>query len=556
MLNKCMYVILLIVSLHCLSILAFNHSAILSSTEPNVTFHAWTNDTVAVKTVYLDAKKWLFDNYTLAEYDGEWIYCNSSKASEINAIIGEIDDADSYLSLNNVKSVHNGSYTAYNDGNMFQCSMNLRVYHAELNAVDVVLRKVSNTCKAYLRINDSVTPLDYGVGRIINSAHLIVNQTNLLNATDFEIINSSLNEINNSMRIDVDVQYTLAQNNSVQIKSPPVDIGRLIETPNVVTFGSSNNCTILLQHNRTKNIECVRNISYCFKINDTSTDCYFSDNVDQFELEYRSNLTSINLEIQYDIIYGKQRFNLNIVKCLDEPTTILTSTIQTSVPTQMTSSESYTSEYSTSESTSIYSDSTYLTVPTAPVTTPPTDKERNSLSACEIAWIAVGSLVGAAALIGGIGFCVWKKNSASSFVPDIQMINRSSTQTPKSEFQSRDRRQSTTSSLSSTSSSEPSERPRLNNNHHRRHISPPPQSSNRSAMPSRNEERQSTRPVDPPTTISYETDKHKRRQNRRRGASPNNDLQAHSTRSHSPHPIQQHEVTRGRRRPLPPISYD
>ncbi|CAF0749461.1 unnamed protein product [Adineta ricciae] len=510
MLNKCMYVILLIVSLHCLSILAFNHSAILSSTEPNVTFHAWTNDTVAVKTVYLDAKKWLFDNYTLAEYDGEWIYCNSSKASEINAIIGEIDDADSYLSLNNVKSVHNGSYTAYNDGNMFQCSMNLRVYHAELNAVDVVLRKVSNTCKAYLRINDSVTPLDYGVGRIINSAHLIVNQTNLLNATDFEIINSSLNEINNSMRIDVDVQYTLAQNNSVQIKSPPVDIGRLIETPNVVTFGSSNNCTILLQHNRTKNIECVRNISYCFKINDTSTDCYFSDNVDQFELEYRSNLTSINLEIQYDIIYGKQRFNLNIVKCLDEP----------------------------------------------PVTTPPTDKERNSLSACEIAWIAVGSLVGAAALIGGIGFCVWKKNSASSFVPDIQMINRSSTQTPKSEFQSRDRRQSTTSSLSSTSSSEPSERPRLNNNHHRRHISPPPQSSNRSAMPSRNEERQSTRPVDPPTTISYETDKHKRRQNRRRGASPNNDLQAHSTRSHSPHPIQQHEVTRGRRRPLPPISYD
>ncbi|CAF0726207.1 unnamed protein product [Adineta ricciae] len=529
---------------------SFNHSAILSSSKPDVTFHAWTNDTVYVKTEYLDAKKWLFDNYTLAEYDEEWTYCNSSKASEINAMIGEIDDADSYLSLSDVKSVHNGSYIAYDNGNTIQCSMNLRVYHAKLNAADVVLRKISNTCKAYLRINDSVTPLDHEVDRIINSAHLLVNQTNLsTNTTDFEIINSSLSEINSSMSIDVDVQYTLAPNNSVQIKSPPIDIGKLIETPGVVTSGSSNNCTILLQHNRTKNIECVRNISYCFKTNDTSTDCYFSDNIDQFELEYRSNLTSINLEIQYDIIYGKQTFNLNIVKCLDEPTTVLTSTIQTSVPTQMTSSKSYTI------STDFPTDSTISSSSTTPVTIPPPDKKRNSLSGCEIAWIVVGSVVGAAALIGGIGFCVWKTKSASSFVPDMQMVDRSSTQVPKSEFQSRDRRQSTTSSLSSTSSSEPSERPRLNNNHHLRHISPPPQPSNRSAMSSRNEERQSTRPVDPPTTISYEIDKQKRRQNRRRGASPNNDLQVHSTRSHSPHPIQQHEVTHGRRRPLPPISY-
>ena len=90
-----------------------------------------------------------------------------------------------------------------------------------------MLRKVSNICKAYLRIDDSVTPSDIGVDRIINSTYLLVNQTNLSNTNDFEIINSSLNEINNSIRIDVDLQYTLAPQNSVQIKSPPIDIGEI-----------------------------------------------------------------------------------------------------------------------------------------------------------------------------------------------------------------------------------------------------------------------------------------------------------------------------------------
>lgn len=133
MLNKCTYVVLLIVSLHRLSILAFNHSAILTTSERHVTFHAWTNDTVTVETKLIDLTKWLFDNYTLAEYDNGWLPCNSSKASEINAVIYEIRDADSHLSLSSVKSVHDGTYTAYfEDSIIIQCSINLTVYRNHL----------------------------------------------------------------------------------------------------------------------------------------------------------------------------------------------------------------------------------------------------------------------------------------------------------------------------------------------------------------------------------------------------------------------------------------
>ncbi|UJR33658.1 hypothetical protein I4U23_021091 [Adineta vaga] len=133
-------------------------------------------------------------------------------------------------------------------------------------------------------------------------------------------------------------------------------------------------------------------------------------------------------------------------------------------------------------------------------------------------------------------------------------------QKPIQNSKSRDRRQSTSSSNSSTSeSSERSQR----DNYHRGQPIPPPRSTNKSLRLSQqsqtsnhHEQFQSKRPL-PPTRSSYDLDKQERRRNRRRVASPNYEPNGHTSSSQpiskSSHPIHQHQVPHGRRRPLPPL---
>lgn len=93
---------------------------------------------------------------------------------------------------------------------------------------------------------------------------------------------------------------------------------KLIYKPDVKTFGTSNNCIILIQHNYNTNVECVRNIIYCVTTHDTQSECNNFINLDNLELEYTWNSTSIDLFIEYDVIYGNYSFNINITQCSNE----------------------------------------------------------------------------------------------------------------------------------------------------------------------------------------------------------------------------------------------
>jgi hypothetical protein len=88
--------------------------------------------------------------------------------------------------------------------------------------------------------------------------------------------------------------------------------------PSVTTFGSSNSCTILILHKYNTNVECVRSIIYCLNTDDTQPECSNSTNLDNLELEYTWNSTSVDLFIEYDIIYGNYSFNINIKQCSDD----------------------------------------------------------------------------------------------------------------------------------------------------------------------------------------------------------------------------------------------
>lgn len=176
-------------------------------------------------------------------------------------------------------------------------------------------------------------PSSFEIFRIVNSSDLIFPFENPSNTTSFEIVNSSLNIINNVTNVEISVQYTFTYNNFSTVEFKNISFSKiflykyfnspfsfldssLIRSPRITPDGTPGNCTILIQHNT--DVKCVHDIIYCLNINNTEVECNVSSNLDDLIVKYPENSTSANLSIVYDIIYAKYPFNINIIQCTAE----------------------------------------------------------------------------------------------------------------------------------------------------------------------------------------------------------------------------------------------
>ncbi len=82
-----------------------------------------------------------------------------------------------------------------------------------LSSIEFSLISDSNSCKAYLLTNDSISPSNFELIRMANSSDLIFNSINPSNNNTFEILDSYLNIPNNNMNTTVYIQYTFTFNN-------------------------------------------------------------------------------------------------------------------------------------------------------------------------------------------------------------------------------------------------------------------------------------------------------------------------------------------------------
>ncbi|UJR33659.1 hypothetical protein I4U23_021092 [Adineta vaga] len=362
MMEKSMYMITFILLMYLQSILGFDRFYEISPIYPNISGYVWIDDTIEIEAIDIGAEKWLFNTSVLFTNTGVWTSENSSIASQINATINFIAIDRSRLVLNRVQRFHSGNYAVDEEPGIY--SLNLTVYDAKLFSVESVLRNDSNMCKAFLLINDSIEPTDLGISRIANSSDLTFDTPKSSNFMAFEILNSNMDILNTSMSIDIDIKYTLNINNYTIVLSKNISLGELINEPNISTTGFSNNCTVHIEHKYMRNIECIRNITYWLKTNDTIFYYDTFNNLDSQELDYTWNLTSIDLVIEYDIIYGKYIFNMQVLKCAPYVTPDTTFTTEESSYSQFTTSVSYTNEDSTSKDIATYSASTYYATST------------------------------------------------------------------------------------------------------------------------------------------------------------------------------------------------
>jgi hypothetical protein len=97
-----------------------------------------------------------------------------------------------------------------------------------ISSVEFNLINDSNSCKAYLEINDFIEPPNVGVYRIANSSYLNFMSTNLSNIASFEIDDSRLNVTDNSTNTDINIYYTFAYNNFTTVKSRNIRLGKIL----------------------------------------------------------------------------------------------------------------------------------------------------------------------------------------------------------------------------------------------------------------------------------------------------------------------------------------
>ncbi|CAF1454958.1 unnamed protein product [Adineta steineri] len=624
----------------------------ISVTSENVTVYAWTDDNITFVGKDIPGSYWYFNDSLIAEINGSnWLSINSTISSQIDAIASE-DFTNSLLTLNHIRPFHTGIYTLQDDA-ATNYSIYMTVYEANLSSAVLVLRNASDLCKAYLSIVDSVIPSDLEIYRTVNSPALTLTSADQSNETYFEIINSSLHITDNTTDTDLNVQYTMAINNFSTDIYNSITFVKSIHEPNITKLGTPNNCTIFIYHNYNKNVECIRNIRCCLTSSNMSTECNDTTNLDHMEFEYTSNFTSIDLFIEYDLIYGNYSFNINITPCIDDVIPGVETTTMNPSTSQFETSDAFTDDDTTPGDMTNYTEnasSTYTGTVTIPLitasseyldtstlritTTTIPDKVPGGLAGWKIALIVIGSVLGVLLLVGVIVLIIWKKKSRQTLPSDIPMQIRHATSeqivqkpVPKTKPIVR---QPTVSSRTSSASSEQSDRQhkydRIRQASSSRR-SPPPtarqqrhrhqrqdsdddndfQSKRSQPSSSQVNERQQrhrhqrqdsndgnefqSKRSQPPSQL---TDRQQRRRQRRQHSNDDDNFQpkisqpastSHNHSSHQQHrqkqrrsqvsdseqyyypsgsqlipvpvdPVYQHQVPRGRRRPLPPISYD
>ncbi|CAF1470778.1 unnamed protein product [Adineta steineri] len=452
----------------------------ISVTSENVTVYAWADDNITFVGKDIPGSYWYFNDSLIAEINGsDWLSINSTISSQIDAIAIE-DFNNSLLTLNHIRPFHTGIYTLQDDA-ATNYSIYMTVYEANLSSAVLVLRNASDLCKAYLSIVDSVVPSDLEIYRTVNSPALTLTSADQSNETYFEIINSSLHITDNTTDTDLNIQYTMAVNNfSTDIYNSIIFV-KSIHEPNITKLGTPNNCTIFIYHNYNKNVECIRNIRCCLTSSNMSTECNDTTNLDHMEFEYTSNFTSIDLFIEYDLIYGNYSFNINITPCIDDVIPGVETTTMNPSTSQFETSDAFTDDDTTPGDMTNYTEnasSTYTGTVTIPLitasseyldtstlritTTTIPDKVPGGLAGWKIALIVIGSVLGVLLLVGVIVLIIWKKKSRQTLPSDIPMQIRHATSeqivqkpVPKTKPIVR---QPTVSSRTSSASSEQSDR--------------------------------------------------------------------------------------------------
>ncbi|UJR33657.1 hypothetical protein I4U23_021090 [Adineta vaga] len=314
--NKLIQMLILILPIYLQSVLGFDQMIKITRFNPNVKHSVWVNDSIIINTMNITIQQWLFNNTLLAAIMNDWAPSDSSVSLLININKQNDDSNGTNLSVDYAQYFHTGIY-AVNDGQDVYTA-NITVYNVQLSSAEFVLHEHSNSCQAYLLINDSIDPSDIEMYRTVNSSDLIFGSTSQPNTISFEIINSSVSIAEKPVNIDIDIQYQLVNNFYNMTISKNLLVDKIIDKPNITVVGTSDNCTIEIHNQNNTDITCFRHIKYCFLINGTLLQCFISNSSDSLKINYTWNWTSVDLSIEYDIIFARYIFDFNILKCADD----------------------------------------------------------------------------------------------------------------------------------------------------------------------------------------------------------------------------------------------
>jgi hypothetical protein len=107
---------------------------------------------------------------------------------------------------------------------LFKICIYLEVH---LLTTEFILNITSNSCKAYLRINDSIDSSDFVVNRRVSSSQLTFASNGLLNNTLFEIIDGNLNVTDNPTKTLIDVEYSFISNSFSTVRRNNASLGKI-----------------------------------------------------------------------------------------------------------------------------------------------------------------------------------------------------------------------------------------------------------------------------------------------------------------------------------------
>jgi hypothetical protein len=89
-----------------------------------------------------------------------------------------------------------------------------------------------------------------------------------------------------------------------------------IEQPTILINGTPNNCLISIEHKT--NAACIRMISYCLIIDNSTSQCHTNTSLESLLVPYPQNTATVNLVVKYDVIYVNYSFRIPIGPCSDD----------------------------------------------------------------------------------------------------------------------------------------------------------------------------------------------------------------------------------------------